>query len=157
LILQALMCSAEIEGNINMDELVWEILSCEDKYDDGIKNGDRPENFVEAMKRLAASKDSMNYLHDRQNCGHFFYIAGIIESKAQNCRAYYSGNGYFGYVPEPAQTADLIVVFAGATVPFVVRPIGHGQYKLLGPTCVQGVIESNYPKGVNAQTTFDLI
>jgi hypothetical protein len=136
LILRALMCGAKIEESINMDELVWEILSCGDKYDDGIKNGDRPENFVEAMKLLAASEDSMNYLYDRRNRGHFFYIAEMIESKAQNCRACYSGNGYFGFVPQPAQTADLIVTFAGATVPFIVRPTEHGQYKLLGPACI---------------------
>jgi hypothetical protein len=157
LMLQALMSSSKIEGSINMDDLTWEILSCGDKHDDGIKNGNRPENFVEAMKLLAASEDSMNYLHDMQNRGHFFYIAGIIESKAQNCRACYSENGYFGYVPEPAQTADFIVVFVGATVPFVVRPTEHVRYKLLGPACIQGVMESDYTKDVNVQTTFDLV
>jgi hypothetical protein len=48
--LHNLIDNCQLEGNIDMDEMVWDILSCGDNDGDGVKTGTRPENLVEAMK-----------------------------------------------------------------------------------------------------------
>jgi hypothetical protein len=70
----------------------------------------------------------------------------MIDSKAKEYRACASVNGYFGYVPEPAHTDDLIVMFANAQVPFVISPTEHSRYKLLGPAYIQGIMKGEYTK-----------
>jgi hypothetical protein len=46
--------------------------------------------------------------------------------------------GYLAWVPDAARKGDLIYVFLGADVPFVVRPTGDGLYKLVGECYIHG-------------------
>jgi hypothetical protein len=46
-----------------------------------------------------------------------------------------------GWAPREAEEGDCIFVFLGATVPFVLRPVGLGRYKLVGACYVHGIMD----------------
>jgi hypothetical protein len=63
--------------------------------------------------------------------------------KAATSRRFASTDaGLVGYVPERARKGDLVVIFYGASVPFVVRrePGGMGRYSLVGECYMDGVM-----------------
>ncbi|KAF9475910.1 hypothetical protein BDN70DRAFT_897796 [Pholiota conissans] len=54
--------------------------------------------------------------------------------------------GYLGLVPKAAKNGDLICVFQGGEVPFVLRPIGNDQWELVGECYVHGIMEGEVVK-----------
>jgi hypothetical protein len=155
--LRDLMGNLQLHENIDVDEIVWDILSAGDTDGDDVKTGTRPKNLVEAMKLFAASEDYREWLYDIRCRGHFFYIVGMIEAKAQGYRACASVNGYVGYAPEPTQTTDLIVMFAGAQTPYIIRPTDCSRHKLLGPAYIRDIMQSGCTKESDWKTTIDLV
>jgi hypothetical protein len=67
--------------------------------------------------------------------------------KIYNRRALVDDAGRFGLGPEDIAVADEVAVFAGAHVPFVLRPPGHmgpstpPRYQLVGPTYIFGLAD----------------
>jgi hypothetical protein len=52
-------------------------------------------------------------------------------------------NGYIGFGPHSVGVGDLIVLFSGMKVPFVVRRVGMG-WKLVGPVHVHGIMQEEW-------------
>ena len=50
-------------------------------------------------------------------------------------------DGYMGLVPTRAAKGDLICVFMGGAVPFVIRRTDNGQFRLLGECYVHGLMD----------------
>jgi hypothetical protein len=50
--------------------------------------------------------------------------------------------GRFGWAPERAREGDLICIFHGAKVPYVLRPCGDGNYILLGAGYLHGMMHA---------------
>jgi hypothetical protein len=57
--------------------------------------------------------------------------------------AFRSGTGKLGLAPSHAKLGDMIVLFEGGSVPYVIRPEGD-VYKLVGEALVAGYIEGYY-------------
>jgi len=51
-----------------------------------------------------------------------------------------TSRGRLGWVPDSAQKGDIICIFYGANVPFLLRPNGDGRYKLLGEAYIHGMM-----------------
>ncbi|KAJ4347159.1 uncharacterized protein N0V89_011097 [Didymosphaeria variabile] len=51
-----------------------------------------------------------------------------------------SEKGYFGLAPSLAMKGDLIAVFAHAALPYIIRPVSEGDYKLIGHCYVHGIM-----------------
>ena len=50
--------------------------------------------------------------------------------------------GYVGIVPDAAREGDLVCVFYGGCVPFILREVeGRGCYRLIGEAYVYGLME----------------
>jgi hypothetical protein len=49
-------------------------------------------------------------------------------------------DGYYGMVPQPARVGDVICVFQGAAVPFVMRHADKGRYTLVGECYVHDLM-----------------
>ena len=64
--------------------------------------------------------------------------------------------GYLGMGPPNMEKEDGVVIFKGATVPFVVRSLGDGKYKLLGECYCDGIMDGEII-GIRSEQTFDLI
>jgi hypothetical protein len=49
--------------------------------------------------------------------------------------------GYMGLAPGTARVGDLIGIFLGGTVPYVLRPNDDGTYSFLGECYVHGLMD----------------
>ncbi|ORY17221.1 hypothetical protein BCR34DRAFT_621946 [Clohesyomyces aquaticus] len=56
-------------------------------------------------------------------------------------RPFISTIGYVGMGPSYTSTGDIIVVLAGASIPFIIRPLGEGKYRFLGQCYCDGIME----------------
>jgi len=50
-------------------------------------------------------------------------------------------NFYLGTVPAEAEEGDVIAIFFGIGVPFVLRPLGRSEFRLIGHCYVHGVMD----------------
>jgi hypothetical protein len=74
-----------------------------------------------------------------QNC-QGMYPARMIEIR--NKRPLLSRDGYLGMGPLTARPGDVVVVFPGARVPYVLRPKGDRKFLLLGEAYCDGVMDA---------------
>ncbi|KAM7214008.1 Heterokaryon incompatibility protein (HET) domain containing protein [Rhypophila decipiens] len=76
------------------------------------------------------------------------YIELVWISAAQRCLGY-TASGLVGLVPPHAEVGDVVVIFAGAKVPFVIRAVTHDDgegnnglcYRLVGESYVHGFMK----------------
>lgn len=89
------------------------------------------------------SKKAKHPKQQRQKHGETMQNLQLACSKAlTNRRLCALSNGYLGLVPgEYVKRGDQIVVFAGAAVPFVIRAVSGGQFKLVGECYVHGIMQ----------------
>jgi hypothetical protein len=78
---------------------------------------------------------------DRDNDVIDLYQAFIAERKLA-----VTDNGYVGLVPLGTQCDDLVCIFLGSGVPFVLRPT-NGAYTLLGASYVYGLMKGEALEG----------
>jgi hypothetical protein len=52
-----------------------------------------------------------------------------------------SNKGYFGWVPGASSPGDIVCIFKGAEVPYVLRPRPGGHFILIGDCYVQGIMD----------------
>lgn len=64
----------------------------------------------------------------------------------RNRRFIVTEKGYLGLAPEVAEEGDSVCVFLGGQVPFLLRPIGHGKYRVCGECFVHGMMEGEAMK-----------
>ncbi|KAI1424889.1 HET-domain-containing protein [Xylaria sp. FL1777] len=64
--------------------------------------------------------------------------------------------GYLGWVPDVTIAGDSIFVFLGANVPFVVRPVGDGTYKLIGECYIHGAMYGEVLGDIQKEETINL-
>ena len=57
---------------------------------------------------------------------------------------------HLGWLPEAGAVGDLVCIFYGAGVPFILRPTGNSCYKLIGPCYIQGMM---YGEGMTSDVT----
>jgi hypothetical protein len=59
--------------------------------------------------------------------------SAAFESRVEGDRRFcLMENGYFGWVPQTIQMTDRIAMFVGGKIMFVLRPVGDGNYRLIG-------------------------
>ncbi|KAH0558512.1 hypothetical protein GP486_004829 [Trichoglossum hirsutum] len=68
------------------------------------------------------------------------FITTMLHHQAER-RTCLTGKGYLGTVPSEAEEGDLTVIFFGLGVPFVLRPLTGGTYKLIGPCYIHGIMD----------------
>lgn len=56
-------------------------------------------------------------------------------------RPFISKHGYVGLGPEAMLLGDVVVIIAGSTIPFVVRPAGDGNFWLVGECYCHGIMD----------------
>ena len=59
--------------------------------------------------------------------------------------------GRIGLVPCATQKGDLVAIFMGADVPFVLRSFGAGTYELVGECYIHGVMNGEALQGEHGQ------
>ena len=64
---------------------------------------------------------------------------------------------YLGWLPEAGAVGDLVCIFAGAEVPFLLRPVGGGYYKLMGACYIQGAMHGEGLTSDVTEQTFNIL
>jgi hypothetical protein len=58
-----------------------------------------------------------------------------------NRRLFTTASGHLGLGPSTMEPKDVIAVLFGGKVPFVLRPLGNGQWRFIGPCYVHGIMK----------------
>jgi hypothetical protein len=59
-------------------------------------------------------------------------------------RPFISNVGYVGMGPSYMKTGDRIAIFNGASVPFIIRPVGEDRFKLIGECYCDGIMYGEF-------------
>ncbi|KAI8716125.1 HET domain-containing protein [Fusarium sp. LHS14.1] len=98
------------------------------------------EPMIAAYVRLSFAADKLPRSYVRK---HYPLARRAIEASltvAQSRRFAGTNMGMVGYVPMRAKKGDLVVIFYGADVPFVVRRETGGKYSLVGECFMNGIM-----------------
>lgn len=103
----------------------------------------------EAFLKLASLPSSLSPGHsqeDEQALGTeaWPYFAGISMAGGAGRRPFKSDQGHIRLAPEAAEVGDVVCLFHGATVPFVLRREVNGEYRLLGEAYVYGIMDGQF-------------
>ena len=66
------------------------------------------------------------------------------------------GEPMFWSAPETAVVGDVVCIFHGAEVPFVLRPEANDRYRLLGEAYVHGIMDGEFMDTAPAIESFIL-
>jgi hypothetical protein len=67
------------------------------------------------------------------------------------------GTGYIGLGPRQMQADDKVVIFPDVDVPYVLRPVGNGCYKILGQSYVLGIMHGEFLEDCPLEMMIDLL
>lgn len=72
---------------------------------------------------------------------------GEILAKAYKRRPFVTAKGHLGLGPDDIKAGDVIALVMGSQVPFVLREIADGKYKLIGEAYVDGIMDGEAVAG----------
>lgn len=109
--------------------------------------------YEQWMGRCTAQRDPREFSYMKLLTGTFIAMVGrVVNDKA----FVITKRGFLGMAPVTTKAGDLVCVFQGGCVPFVIRPKGeHGQWELIGACYVHGIMDGEVvakaqPKDVNS-------
>ncbi|KAF2672780.1 hypothetical protein BT63DRAFT_420989 [Microthyrium microscopicum] len=70
------------------------------------------------------------------------YLFGVVNKAGQ--APFITKRGYVGIGPPNMAAEDIICIFYGAHVPYVLRPVEDGRYTLIGETYVYGIMDGEF-------------
>lgn len=112
------------------------------KYRTAYMAAQEDSNLVTMLAIISSSSGYSDSGHGYQEWTYFDenkerYLRTIADWT--RCRVLYSTKkGYIGWGSDVAQKGDKVYVLLGANVPFIMRPVCDGVYKLIGPSYIHG-------------------
>jgi hypothetical protein len=102
------------------------------------------EEYNARMAELTEmGKRSIDESDDGKNTGTMYRLR-MQEMRGK--RPFLSRLGYVGMGPQYMRTGDVIVIFNGASVPFIVRPVGKDRFRLMGECYCDGIMYGEFVK-----------
>jgi hypothetical protein len=92
---------------------------------------ERPKDFEQLQNNLRFAQDLKS-----EPCTSYLSMVSMVQRPP-----YITSKGYVGVGALATQPGDIVVLFYGASVPFVLREAEDGQYQLLGDTYVHGIMD----------------
>ncbi|OCK74394.1 HET-domain-containing protein [Lepidopterella palustris CBS 459.81] len=131
-------------------EAFWRTITLDCKvveYHQGLTLRDNPRDRRRRLDRAdklvppqsLESEEKLIEALDRQ--------AALAEGAQYSRRFFTTEKGYMGIGPSVAQTRDIICVLFGGEVPFVLRPVGNGRYKMVGQCYMHGIMDGEVIRG----------
>ncbi|KAI8676267.1 ATP-grasp domain-containing protein [Fusarium sp. Ph1] len=109
------------------------------------------DSGIQLRAPTSALQVSMTVL---QNMGKFdLYLASVMMNAGR--KPFLSAGGHVGLGPAAMDSGDIIVIFYGAHVPFVLRPKGQ-EFQLLGEAYVHGIMDGEFMRVDREDKTFHL-
>ena len=127
---RTLICNEtdKVEDNAgnSFEHIYWQFRTClAIMYPGGIMNGAPLESIAHAVVGYLSAFKSYEI---------------VLQSFGSNRRLFSTMGGYMALGPANVQPHDLMCVFVGGDVPFILRPYGD-EYKLIGECYVHGVMD----------------
>lgn len=69
-------------------------------------------------------------------------------------RPFLTQNGYVGLAPSGAKAGDVVVVFCGGRIPFVLRPMIQGRFAFVGEAYCDGIMDGEIAEGGQLEDLF---
>lgn len=91
-----------------------------------------------------------------QNMGKFDLYLGLLLMTAIGWKPFITSQGYVGLGPDDMEVGDVVSIFYGAPVPFVLRPVDDGKFKLMGEAYVHGIMDGEFMKEEREEVSFYL-
>jgi hypothetical protein len=91
-------------------------------------------NLGTTSERYDSERNSWDYRKSMINC-------------ALQRRPIFGDDGRVGIGPDICQAGDVVCIFHGAKVPFVLRQVENGEYRLLGEAYVHGIMDGELMEG----------
>jgi len=66
--------------------------------------------------------------------------SSLMEKNLANRRFCATSKGYLGWLCDAGEAGDIVCIFAGSNVPYLLRPDDDGYYKLIGECYIQGIM-----------------
>jgi hypothetical protein len=63
---------------------------------------------------------------------------------AANRKYFVSKKGYLGLGPLGSKVGNLVVILFGLDMPFVLRPVDGGQYRIIRETYLHGIMDGEF-------------
>lgn len=101
------------------------------------------EYNVRAAEIAAMGQRRVDELDEGNNTGTRYRVR-MQEMRGK--RPFLSHLGYVGMGPQYMRTGDVIVILNGASVPFIVRPVGEGRFRLMGECFCDGIMYGEFIK-----------
>ncbi|KAJ3542905.1 hypothetical protein NM208_g3857 [Fusarium decemcellulare] len=117
-------------------------------------------NVIEAYDQAMASDDRVSATWTwattvQQNMGRFdLYYPAIMGYGGW--KPFLSPQGFVGLGPAATEVGDVLAIFYGAKVPFVLRPQSGGQYQLLGEAYVHGIMDGEFMQAQRDEVAFHI-
>jgi hypothetical protein len=81
----------------------------------------------------------------------------IYRYRSPEARLFVTDNGFVGHISSPVQPRDHLVALNGCNVPFVIREVESGVYRLVGPCVVPRLLRGELPEPEPREEEFILV
>jgi hypothetical protein len=127
-------------------EAFWRTIIADRDYDwKGPPSTER--DFAGRYKAWVGNSDDEKYTRP-------FSDAAIVHSMHRSLII--TEKGYLGLGPPATQEGDVVSVLRGGNVPFLLRSIGNGFYKLIGESYVHGIMDGSFVRGARKGDIVDV-
>jgi hypothetical protein len=135
---KATAISNDIVSRRESSDIDESIFRCSkfDYDDEGAMFGLINNELFEGYKELMKITSGFHY-DQRQNVISYSYV---VKRNAETRRCFVTENGFMGLGLESVEEGDLVVIFHGARIPFVIRERNDGDFTLVGGGFVDGIM-----------------
>ncbi len=118
-------------------EALWRTCCCNRTIDGEVPGQDFADSFADWTKAMMGLK--LRDFEEFQRKARRF-----MESFSRSCnnrRFFRSREGRYGWGPDQTRNGDIVCVFEGAAVPFVLRPVSDGCFEIIGDVYIHGIMD----------------
>lgn len=118
-------------------EVLWRTCCCNKTTDGDIPGVDFADSFGDWTKAMMGLK--LRDFEEFQRKARRFMESFMLY--CDNRRFFRCKDGMLGWGPDQVREGDAICVLDGASVPFVLRPVEGGRFKVVGDAYVSGIMD----------------
>ncbi|KIW01409.1 uncharacterized protein PV09_07173 [Verruconis gallopava] len=145
--------SLELPDNLR-DAIVMRVMSGDTEYTNERKRLLMPADesaYQAAMRYIQLPlRDEPGYDMSFEKATSEFHAGNryirAVDWVAESRRVFKSSAGQIGLAPQATKRGDLLCIFLGATVPFILRETGEDAYLLIGEAYADGIMDGEFMK-----------
>jgi hypothetical protein len=114
------------------------------------------EHALRIMQIIQDSKNQEKQPSKQNDVSLVYEYMMNISERAFRRRPFLTSDGLLGIGPHGLEKGDIVVIFMGANVPYILRKCKPQGYKLLGEAFIEGIMDGEHCNGTQTER-FDLV